>query len=79
VGTCLFAKPLLSNDSCIFAYLATVAQQRVYMLQYSYQCAAKSLTVLNLQLVLASMADGDSLCKINGLTAVTVKDVIFCD
>jgi hypothetical protein len=34
VGTCLFPKPLLSNGSCIFAYLAVVAQQRVCMLQY---------------------------------------------
>jgi hypothetical protein len=34
VGTCLFAKALVSNGSCIFAYLEVVAQQRVYMLQY---------------------------------------------
>jgi hypothetical protein len=33
VGTCLFTKPLLSNGSCIFAYIEIVAQQRVYMLQ----------------------------------------------
>jgi hypothetical protein len=30
----LFAKLLLSNRCCIFAYLAVVAQQRVYMPQY---------------------------------------------
>jgi hypothetical protein len=30
----VFAKPLLNNGSCIFAYLAVVAQQRVCMLQY---------------------------------------------
>jgi hypothetical protein len=34
VGTCLFAEPLLSNGFCISAYLAIVAQQRIYMLQY---------------------------------------------
>jgi hypothetical protein len=34
VQTCLFAMPLISNDSCIFAYLAVVNQQRVYMPQY---------------------------------------------
>jgi hypothetical protein len=28
VQTCLFVKPLLSNGSCIFAYLVVVAQQR---------------------------------------------------
>jgi hypothetical protein len=33
VGTCSFAKPLLSNGSCIFAYLTVVAQERVCMLQ----------------------------------------------
>jgi hypothetical protein len=37
VGTCLFAKPLLSNGSCIFAYLAVVAQQRICVLQYIFQ------------------------------------------
>jgi hypothetical protein len=30
VQTCLFPKPLLSDGSYIFAYLAVVAQQRVY-------------------------------------------------
>jgi hypothetical protein len=30
----MFAKPLFSNGSCIFAYLTVVAQQRVYVLQY---------------------------------------------
>jgi hypothetical protein len=30
----LFAKPLLSNGCCIFAYFAVVAQQCVYMPQY---------------------------------------------
>jgi hypothetical protein len=34
MGTCLFAKPLLSSGCCIFAYLAVVAQQRVYRPQY---------------------------------------------
>jgi hypothetical protein len=34
VGTYLFAKSLLSNGSCIYAYFAVVAQQRVYILQY---------------------------------------------
>jgi hypothetical protein len=34
VETRLFAKPLLNNGCCIFAYLAVVAQQRVYMPQY---------------------------------------------
>jgi hypothetical protein len=34
VETRLFAKPLLSNDFCIFAYLAVFAQQRVYISQY---------------------------------------------
>jgi hypothetical protein len=33
MGTCLFVKPLLSKDSCIFAYLAVVTQQWVYLLQ----------------------------------------------
>jgi hypothetical protein len=32
--TCLFSKPLLSNGHRIFAYLAVVAQQWVYMAQY---------------------------------------------
>jgi hypothetical protein len=32
----LFAKSLLSNDCCIFAYLAVIAQQRVYKPQYIY-------------------------------------------
>jgi hypothetical protein len=36
MGTCLFAKALLSNGSCIFVYVAVVAQQRVYMLQYIF-------------------------------------------
>jgi hypothetical protein len=43
IETCLFAKPLLSNGSCIFAYLAVVAQQRVYMLQYINSTANKTL------------------------------------
>jgi hypothetical protein len=30
---CLLTKPLLSNDSCIFAYVAVVAQQRSHVLQ----------------------------------------------
>jgi hypothetical protein len=34
LGTCLFAKPLLSNGFCIFAYVAVVTQQRVYTPQY---------------------------------------------
>jgi hypothetical protein len=34
VQTCLFAKPLLSNGCYIFAYIAVVAQQGVYMPQY---------------------------------------------
>jgi hypothetical protein len=34
VETRLFAKPLLSDGCCIFAYLAVVAQQWVYMPQY---------------------------------------------
>jgi hypothetical protein len=29
-----FGKPLRSNGCCIFAYIAVVAQQRVYMPQY---------------------------------------------
>jgi hypothetical protein len=33
-GTCLFAKPLLSNGCCIAASFAIVAKQRVYMPQY---------------------------------------------
>jgi hypothetical protein len=42
VRTCFFAKPLLSNGSCIFAYLAVVVQQRVYyMLQYYTPRSAK--------------------------------------
>jgi hypothetical protein len=32
MGTCLFAKSLLCNCSCIVAYHAVVAQQQVYML-----------------------------------------------
>jgi superoxide dismutase len=35
LGKCLFAKPLLSNGSCIFAYLAIVVQQHAYMLKYN--------------------------------------------
>jgi hypothetical protein len=35
VGTCLFVKPLLSNDSCVYAYLAIVDQQWVYILHCS--------------------------------------------
>jgi hypothetical protein len=34
VETCLFEKPLLGNGCCIFAYLAVVAQQQVYMPEY---------------------------------------------
>jgi hypothetical protein len=36
MGTCLFVKTLFSNGSCtsIFATLAVVAQQRVYLLKY---------------------------------------------
>jgi hypothetical protein len=34
VQTCLFAKPLLSNGCCIFAYLVVVAQQWVYTPHY---------------------------------------------
>jgi hypothetical protein len=39
-GNMFVCKPLLRNDTCIFAYLAVVAQQRVYMLQYCelYRC-----------------------------------------
>jgi hypothetical protein len=33
IGNMVFAKELLSNVSYIFAYLAVVGQQRVYMLQ----------------------------------------------
>jgi hypothetical protein len=33
VKTCLFGKPLLTKSSCIFAYLAAVAEQRVWILQ----------------------------------------------
>jgi hypothetical protein len=32
--TCLFAKPLLSNGCCIFAYLAVIARQWFCMPQY---------------------------------------------
>jgi hypothetical protein len=35
MGTCLSVKELLSNGSCIFAYLAIIAQQWVYVLQYT--------------------------------------------
>jgi hypothetical protein len=35
--TCLFEQPLLSNGYCIFAYLAVVAQQQVYMPQYLFE------------------------------------------
>jgi hypothetical protein len=35
VETRLFAKPVLSNGCCIFAYLVVVAQQWVYMPQYA--------------------------------------------
>jgi hypothetical protein len=35
MGTCVLEKPLLSNDSCIFALLAVVAKQRVYILEYA--------------------------------------------
>jgi hypothetical protein len=34
MGICLFAKPLLSNGFCIFAYLEVIARQLVYILQY---------------------------------------------
>jgi hypothetical protein len=34
VQTCLFAKTLLSNGCCMFAYLMVIAQQRVQMPQY---------------------------------------------
>jgi hypothetical protein len=34
MGTFLFAKPLLSDVCCIFAYLTVIAQQWVYMPQY---------------------------------------------
>jgi hypothetical protein len=34
VETCLFAESLLNNGCCIIAYLAVVAEQRVYMTQY---------------------------------------------
>jgi hypothetical protein len=34
VQTCLFTKPLLSNDCYIFAYIAVVTQQQVYMPHY---------------------------------------------
>jgi hypothetical protein len=33
VGIYLFAKPLLSNGICVFAYLAVVVQRQVYILQ----------------------------------------------
>jgi hypothetical protein len=33
--TLLFAKLLLSSCSCLFAYLMVVAQQQVYMPQYT--------------------------------------------
>jgi hypothetical protein len=33
MGISLFAKPLLSDGSCIFAYLAFIAQHWVYMMQ----------------------------------------------
>jgi hypothetical protein len=36
VETRLFAKPLFSNGSYIFSYLAVVARQWVYMQQYVY-------------------------------------------
>jgi hypothetical protein len=34
LGTCLFAKPLLSDGCGIFAYLAVMAQQQVCMSQF---------------------------------------------
>jgi hypothetical protein len=54
VGTCLFAKPLLSNGSFIFAYHAVIAQQWVYMLQYIL--VSKGVTVWKLPLVSLIMA-----------------------
>jgi hypothetical protein len=33
VGTCLFAKPLLSNGCCIFSYSAVVAYQRALFIE----------------------------------------------
>jgi hypothetical protein len=42
IGKCLFEKPLLSNGSYIFNYLAVVVQQRVYMLNiYIYILSAR--------------------------------------
>jgi hypothetical protein len=43
--TCLFVKLLLRNDCFMFAYLAVVAQQWVYMPQYVLRCLV-SLTCL---------------------------------
>jgi hypothetical protein len=43
VETCLFAKLLLSNSCCMFAYLMVIAQQRVYMPQYEVQFVGQPL------------------------------------
>jgi hypothetical protein len=51
MGTCLFAKPLLSNGCCTFAYLVLVAQQWVYMPQYIYTV----VTVIQLFTVCCAM------------------------
>jgi hypothetical protein len=37
----MFAKPLLSNGYCIFAYLVVFAEQRVYMPQIKEENNAK--------------------------------------
>jgi hypothetical protein len=52
MGTCLFTKLLLSNGSCILAYLPVIAQQWVYMPHcsllkagYSFQLAYRHTTI----------------------------------
>jgi hypothetical protein len=36
IETCFFAKLLVSNRCCIFAYLAVIVQQHVYMPHYDF-------------------------------------------
>jgi hypothetical protein len=71
MGTSLFAKPLLSNGFCIFAYIAVFAQERIYLLQCFAICFFTIIQSLNIIWTEVTMASLDGL-KINNPNKLAV-------
>jgi hypothetical protein len=57
MGTCLFAKPLHSNGSRVFLYLAVVALQRVDILQYIVELLPPDLNFDSIEIPTQSFKD----------------------